>query len=186
MEDISKNIINQAVKGDAEAFEIIYKATSKYVYTVALRITNNLEDAEDVTQDVFLKIFKNINKFNFHSSLKTWIYRITVNASINACKKESKEMDRRDEYIIDVNQHPSEEKELDEIKESNENLIASLLEILNPDQRACMVLREIEGLNYKEIAKILKVNINTIRSRLKRARDALLTYGKGKVKENEM
>ncbi len=186
MEDISKNIIDRAGRGDAQAFEMMYKATSDFIYTIALRITNNHDNAEDVTQEVFIKVYKNLKKFRFHSSLKTWIYRIALNTAINACRKESKKIERMGENTIDMNQYPAQEKKIDKNKKANEKRIASLLKILNPDQRACIVLREIEGLNYKEISEVLKVNINTVRSRLKRAREALLAYNKGKERENEM
>lgn len=195
MEDISKNILMRASRGDMEAFEIIYKTASDFVYRTALRITNNRDDAEDVTQDVFIKIYQNLKDFQFRSSFKTWAYRITVNAAINTCKGISKEMGRRDDDTSlmdrdrdrDMDQYASSQMENQEIlidKEDNEKRIASLLETLNPDQRACIVLREIEGLDYQEISEVLKININTVRSRLKRARETLLAYKKSEVITN--
>lgn len=191
MEEISRNTLMRAAGGDMEAFEIIYKATSDFVYRTALRITNNRDDAEDVTQDVFIKIYKNLKNFQFRSSFKTWAYRITVNVAINTCKGISREMNRRDDDSSlmdgDVGQYASSqmpEPHINIDKEDNEKLIAFLLNTLNPDQRACIVLREIEGLNYQEISEVLKVNINTVRSRLKRAREALLAYKNSEVITN--
>ena len=191
MEDISKNILMRASRGDMEAFEIIYKTASDFVYRTALRITNNRDDAEDVTQEVFIKIYQNLKNFQFRSSFKTWAYRITVNAAINTCKGISKEMDRRDDDTSlmdrDMDQYASSQIENPETlidEEDNEKRIASLLETLNPDQRACIVLREIEGLNYQEISEVLKININTVRSRLKRARETLLAYKNSEVITN--
>jgi len=189
LKDISKNILGLAASGNTEAFEKIYRAASTFVYTIALRITNNRDDAEDVTQEVFIKVYKNLGKFRFHSSFKTWIYRIAVNTAINTCREKAKEMGRSNEEIEDItdmNQYPAQEIETAYDNKDNEKHISSLLKILNPDQRACIVLREIEGLNYKEIAEVLKVKINTVRSRLKRAREALLAHRKGKVMENGM
>jgi len=191
LEDISKNILMRASRGDMEAFEIIYKTASDFVYRTALRITNNRDDAEDVTQEVFIKIYQNLKNFQFRSSFKTWAYRITVNAAINTCKGISKEMDRRDDDTSlmdrDMDQYASSQIENPETlidEEDNEKRIASLLETLNPDQRACIVLREIEGLNYQEISEVLKININTVRSRLKRARETLLAYKNSEVITN--
>jgi len=195
LEDISRDIVMRASRGDREAFEIIYRATSDFVYRTALRITNNRDDAEDVTQDVFIKIYQNLKNFRFRSSFKTWAYRITVNAAINTCKGISKEMDRRnddgslmdrdmDQYASSARRRQTYRMENPEAlvdKEDNEKRIASLLETLNPDQRACIVLREIEGLNYQEISEVLKININTVRSRLKRARETLLAYKNSEV-----
>ncbi len=203
MEDISKNILMRAASGDMEAFEIIYRAASDFIYRTALRITNNKNDAEDVTQDVFIKIYQNLKQFQFRSSFKTWAYRITVNTAINTCKGISREMDQRIDQGIDqsdndssfMNRYMNRDRDPDQYtsppmpeadldKEDNEKLVASLLAKLNPDQRACIVLREIEGLNYQEIAEVLKININTVRSRLKRAREILLTYKDSEVITN--
>ena len=177
MEGIPKDILIQASEGNVEAFEKIYRATSDFIYNVAYRITNHSEDAQEVTQDVFLKIYKNLKGFRFQSSFKTWIYRIAINTAINTYKRKSKELSRRVEYNDDIElkyaYNPTKES-ID--KGSNEELVKSMLNILNVDQRACVVLRDIEGLSYKEIADALNVNINTVRSRLSRARETLLTY----------
>ena len=83
MEDIPRDIIERAVKGEMAAFEQIYRDTSGFVYRSALRILNNSADAEDVTQDIFMKIHDNLKNFQFRANFKTWVYRITVNTAIN-------------------------------------------------------------------------------------------------------
>ncbi len=179
MQSISKDILILASEGDMEAFEKIYKATCGFVYSIALRIANNRSDAQEVTQDVFLKIYKNLKKFQFRSSFKTWVYRITTNTALNDYKRRSKEISRRGDYDIAIkfaSVAGETEKAID--RENNQRLLESLLNMLNPDQRTCIMLREIEGLSYKEIAQILKINVNTVRSRLKRAREILLTCSK--------
>ena len=102
------------------------------------------------------------------------------------CRKKSKSIETTGEDSIDISRYPSQEKELSDDEKTNEKRITSLLKILNPDQRAVIVLREIEELNYKEISEVLKVNINTVRSRLKRAREALLAYTKRRGKNHEL
>ena len=87
MQEISKDILMQAAKGDIGAFEEIYRIASDFIFNVAYRITNNNEDAEEVSQDVFIKIYKNLKGFRFQSSFKTWIYRIAVNSAVNTSKK---------------------------------------------------------------------------------------------------
>lgn len=186
MKDIPRDILFQASLGDAEAFEMIYRAASEFVYTIALRITNSRDDAEDVTQEVFIKIYKSLKDFRFLSSFQTWVYRITVNAAITACKGITDEMRLREDdcSLAEQGISPLAEAAIDQ--GDNEKLVTDLLGVLNPDQRACIVLREIEGLNYKEISEVLNVNINTVRSRLKRAREALAAYRKSEVTNNEM
>ena len=82
MRDLPKDILIKASQGNMEAFEEIYGSSSDFVYNVAFRITNSREDAEEITQDVFLKIHRNLKNFQFRSSFKTWVYRITVNTVI--------------------------------------------------------------------------------------------------------
>lgn len=173
MQDIAKHILIQARGGDIRAFEGIYRATSCFVYNVALRVTNNREGAEEVTQDVFLKIHKNLKKFQFKASFKTWVYRITVNTAINMSKHRSKEKSRTIEYDDTIRINMTEKRMN---KAENEEEIASLLNMLNPDQRTCVILRNLEGLSYEEIAETLNTNINTVRTRLKRAREKLLVH----------
>jgi RNA polymerase sigma-70 factor (ECF subfamily) len=176
MQEIPQDILIRAAEGDIAAFQEIYKVASSYVYNIAYRISSNNEEAEEITQDVFLKIYNHLKHFQFRSGIKTWIYRITVNTTINAAKKRSRELKRRVDFNEDILYQPSSEvleQRLD--KEENEALVNNLLKLLNPQQRACVVLRDIEGLSYKEIAQTLRININTVRSRLKRARETLLS-----------
>lgn len=179
MPDISNELVMKASRGDMAAFEEIYKATSAFVYNVALRITNNRDNADEVTQDVFVKVYDNLRNFGFRSSFKTWVYRITANAAINYSKSKARYAHNKVEYdpvVHDVQVPDDVRLELD--RADSEKRINSILELLDPDQRACIVLREIEELDYRSIADILRININTVRSRLKRARKKLLEAGR--------
>ena len=174
MEDIAKNTLIKAADGDIDAFEEIYKTAGDYVYNIAFRVTGNRESAEEVTQDVFLKIHDSLKDFRFGSAFKTWIYRITVNTAINASKKRAKDTSRMTDYNEEVLNKPASDILRQQInEEENEILVQRLLALLEPEQKACIVLRDIEGLSYKDIARTLTLNINTVRSRLKRAREKL-------------
>jgi len=182
MQDIPRDIVEQAQAGDMQAFQRIYRIASGFVYNVALRITNNQQEAEEVTQDVFMKIYHHLKEFQFRSSFKTWAYRIAVNTALNAYKKMSRFNRRRVDLdsVIDtqaVSKDNREEIFQAEERKEKEKRLASLLKMLNPHQRAVIVLREIQGLSYQEISQILKINLNTVRSRLKRGREALLAQG---------
>jgi len=174
MNDISADILKKASAGDMNSFELIYKETSGFVYNVALRVLNNSEDAEEVTQEVFLTVYHKLKDFRFESSLKTWIYRITVNRAINLAKKRSRDKVIKTEYENESKIQAAPDKG----KEERSGVVDTLLRSVDPDQRACLVLRDIEGLSYKEISDTLKVNINTVRSRLNRAREKLLNLKK--------
>ena len=179
MENIPKDIVERASRGDMGAFEEIYRIISGFVYNVALRVVNNASDAEEITQDVFMKIYKNLGKFRFKSSLKTWVYRITINTAVNRYRKTAKELRRRGDYDTVLKTHPADDRIEEHFKDDdNEKLLKYLLNKLNVGQRSCIVLREIEGLSYKEISRALGINVNTVRSRLRRARAALMAYGR--------
>jgi len=186
MNDIALETLERAAKGDIAAFEEVYKAASPFVYNVALRITCHDEDAQEVTQDVFMKIYHNLKDFRFASAFKTWVYRIAVNMAINHYRKHAKEKQSRvhNEYILDSTPSDSstDEKALQGDCEAQLN---ALLNVLTPEHRACLVLREIEGLNYQQMATTLKIPVNTVRSRLKRARQSLWEKA-GKEPKNDL
>jgi len=182
MEEITRDIIERAAGGDMDAFEVIYKAASGFVFNLALRITNSRPDAEETTQDIFIRIYDNLKRFEFRSSFKTWIYRIAVNTAINVYNRNIRNTGRRVDFdtIIETHGYSPEIKEEAE-KSEEKKMLSLLLTALTPDHRAVIVLREIEGLSYGEISEALKINLNTVRSRLKRAREILLERGKKAV-----
>lgn len=179
MQEITDDILTKASQGDVGCFKEIYKAAGGFVYNVAFRVVGSKEDAEEVTQEVFLTLHRKLKEFRFQSSFKTWVYRITVNHAINYAKKAKKDRHNAVEYDKNLNAVPvAAQARADMEQKEKEHLVKTLLSNLNPDQRACVVLRNIEGLSYQEIAASLGININTVRSRLKRAREALMTFGK--------
>jgi RNA polymerase sigma-70 factor (ECF subfamily) len=174
MEDTPKDILIRASQGDIQAFEEVYKASSSFVYNVAYRVVNDREDALEVAQEVFMIIHDKLKDFRFESSFKTWVYRITANYAINYAKKNSRAK------TVPFEESFGEGAVLNEAQahmdqEHQSQLVEKLLSELNPDQRACVVLRDIQGLSYEEIAQSLNININTVRSRLKRSREKLLS-----------
>lgn len=174
MEEISEDVLVRAAQGDLQAFEEVYKASSGFVYNVALRVVNNKEDAQEVTQEVFLIIYNKLKSFRFESSFKTWAYRITANYAINFAKKTSRTKTVAFDESWGEGASSSEvDKQMDQ--EHQSLFVEKLLGEITPDQRACVVLRNIEGLSYQEIARALNININTVRSRLKRAREKLVS-----------
>jgi len=188
MQEIERELIVRAGQGDKGAFREVYVRASGYVYTLAYRVVGTKHDAEEVTQDVFLRIHHSLGSFKFESSFKTWLYRIAVNTAINHAKKRSRVTTREVEEVFEdpstVTQ-PDAGKRLE--AEDTEKRLKVLLDQLNPDQRACILSREIEGMDYQEIATSLGININTVRSRLKRARETLMALGRaqGPIEETK-
>ncbi|MCM8776412.1 MAG: RNA polymerase sigma factor [Candidatus Omnitrophica bacterium] len=184
MEELSEDVLKLAAQGDMTAFRKIYEAVSGFVYSVALRMVRNTADAQEITQDVFLKIYHNLKNFQYRSSFKTWAYQITLNTTLNYCKRLARERNRRtdDSVLATQGVSPAVEERMEQL--SREATVQSLLAILTPEQRACIVLREIENLSYEEMATVLRLNINTVRTRLKRARQRLIEYAKKGVAQH--
>jgi RNA polymerase sigma-70 factor (ECF subfamily) len=177
--EISNELIQKAANKDLNAFETIYKTTSGFVYNVALNVALNRDDALEITQEVFLKVYDNLKDFKFRSSFKTWVYRVTVNTALNAKKKNLSRTSRQVPYdeAIETTEIHENNVEQDIENKGDREILNNLLESLTPEYRTCMVLREIQGLSYQEIAESLEININTVRSRLKRAREILIKRG---------
>ncbi len=173
MNEVSEEILKRAINGDRTAFEIIYNTYAGFVYRNALRITESIEDAEEVTQEVFIRVLKNINKFKFNSSFGTYLYRITVNSSINYVKKNGKK--QIDGQIPDVDE-PQSSSTIDEQFERKEliELFLRLMNTLDEELRESFYLREVEDMKYEEIALLLGENINTVKTRVRRARERLI------------
>jgi len=182
MQNITNEIINRAIDGDEQAFELIYKAYFRFVANVSYRIVNKKEEAEEVCQEVFITIYRKISTFRQQSSLKTWIYRVTVNCALKYAQKktnENKGMVAYDEGNPIASHAKNVREKMDD--QANEKLVEKLLNYLNVEQRMCIVLRSIEGLSYKQIANVLKIPINTVRSRIKRARQAMIAFRQEEV-----
>lgn len=178
MKEISREIVEKAAAGDMRAFEEIYREFSSSVYTIALGITRGRQDAEEVTQDVFIKVFRRLNGFMFESSFGTWLYKITVNTAINKYRTRSRHGMEAASYdeVKDALPPGPDTVHKDMERQDASARVAELLQNISPEHRSCIVLREIEGLDYRQIADVLSIPLNTVRSRLKRAREALVAY----------
>ncbi len=186
MNDITNQTIEKAANGDIDAFELIYRKCCSFVHNVAFRIVTTQDDAEEVTQEVFISVYRNLKNFRFNASFKTWIYRITINTAVNLSKKWDRNRRREvsfDESEMAVAGRSGTDASVE--KQDQDAYIASLLNQLNEDQKVCLILRSIEGLSYAEIADVLNININTVRTRIKRGREKLLNFKK-EVMNNEV
>jgi|WetSurSiteA1Bulk_404760.scaffolds.fasta_scaffold03858_3 RNA polymerase sigma-70 factor, ECF subfamily len=171
------SLISRFKAGDISAFEEILLRHQDKIYNLCRRMLGNSHDAEDATQDVFLKAYQNINKFKPEASLYTWLFRIAVNTCIDYKRepffeslfKTSKE---GDVFVVDS---PAGSPSPDRLYESKQisDAIQLTLSRLSAKLRAVIVLKEIEGLSYEEIAEVLDVSIGTVKSRISRARDDL-------------
>ena len=189
LEDL--RLIELLRQGAESAYEELLNRFQQQVYTLALRLLNDPSEAADVVQEVFLKVFRNISSFRSQSSLKTWIYRITVNEAHNARRWFFRH--RRREVELDTG--PEESRNWKEIipdrsrspydialEGEQHGMIEAALDRINPIFREAVVLRDITDLSYEEIADILGVSLGTVKSRILRGREALREELAGSLK----
>ena len=178
MTDADQLLVRRAQKGDVDAFESLYSQHLKRVYNIAWRMMGNPSDAEDVAQEVMLKAWRALPAFKLDSALGTWLYRITMNACAD-------ELRRRKAQTVSVEQMQADGQELasDGFEEGSvtQGSIAGAVSRLSEEYRAALILRDIQGYSYEEIADILRCPIGTVRSRINRAREQMrnMLYGNG-------
>lgn len=174
--------ISQAAAGDPQAFAHLVERYEKTVYHQALRLVGNQEDAADVAQEVFWKAWRALPTFRGASSFSTWLYRLTDNACLDLLRREKKrrgDTSLEEESGLSLAQQlphpgPSPQEQL-EVGEQMSALEQGLAQ-LSQEHRRVLVLRELNGLSYREIGDILGLSEGTVKSRLARARLALANY----------
>jgi RNA polymerase sigma-70 factor (ECF subfamily) len=174
-------LIKQAKQGDLQAFECLVLQHQRQAYSIAYRFMGNHEDASDLAQEAFVRAFQSISKFREESSFKTWIHHIVA----NVCRDELRRRNRHpvsslDEPVLmednevyrqtaDWSMAPDRLYEQKEIQVYLHKLINSL----TPEFKMVVVMRELQGFSYEEIAAIIGCSLGTVKSRLSRARQAL-------------
>lgn len=165
-------------KGDVDAFEELISQHQTKVLNTAFAMLGNREDAYDAAQEVFLKVFNSIDKFCGQSSFSTWLYRVTINVCLDELRKRKRHSEgvvsiSADEagdfgelQIADTGAGPPELIELTEVRQT----VLKAIQSLDEQHRTVIILRELYGLNYKQIADILSCSLGTVKSRISRAR----------------
>lgn len=156
----------------APTWQELVRDHSAQVYRLAYRLTGNAYDAEDLTQDVFVRVFKSIHTFQ-PGTLEGWLHRITTNLFLDQARRRQRirmdSMSVAPDHVWGSATGP-EDLHVDAELDAD---VAAALEALSPEQRVAVVLCDIEGLSYEEIASVLDVKIGTVRSRIARGRAAL-------------
>lgn len=162
--------------GDEQAFGEIYTQFESMVYNLALRMSGNPADAEDISQETFLRAYRHLKKFKGRSSLKTWIFRIALNCSNTRLRRRGKRIARHvDDAESELERAPDDGRSPEEtaVAADLSAAVRSGLDHLPLHYREAVLLRDFEDLNYAEIAEVLGVRIGTVRSRIARGRDLL-------------
>lgn len=180
-------LIEQYQKGDSAALERLVLRYQNRIYNVILKMCADPDDAAELTQETFVKVIENLDKFEGRSSFYTWTFRIAVNLTLNYCQRNSKlafrsldeEQQQKDDSDVkqvlkdflsdDSSPDPAAEVQSKELY----RIAAKVLMGLDEEHRAVIVLRDIEGMSYARIAEVLDIELGTVRSRLSRARSKM-------------
>jgi RNA polymerase sigma-70 factor (ECF subfamily) len=171
-----RDLVIAASRGDVEAFAKLVRDYSSLVYRVALRMLGN-NDAQDASQEVWVRVWKNIRGFRGESAFSTWLYRITVNTCLSLRQKESRRNERELGDEMPYLSEPSggdADPEAAALNAERREEIQDALQHVRAEHRAALVLRHMEGLSYAEIAEVLDVPDGTAKGWVSRGRAAML------------
>ena len=176
-----EELVARAREGDRPAFARLVDRHSVSVFNLTLRIVGNREDAEEAAQDVFVRAFRNLDRFRGEARFSTWLYRIAVNVSLSSARRSRRDLsttslsgseDGEEGLVMqlpDPSANPAEQFEQAEFRKQVRNMVAAL----PPIYSAVISMYHIQSLSYDEIAEALELPIGTVKARLFRARAAL-------------
>lgn len=175
-----QELVARAKAGDDEAFAQLMRDNETRIYNLTLRMTGNPEDAMDLAQEAFLNAWRGLKFFKGDSAFSTWVYRLASNACIDHLRRKKRRQDisapmpvaEDDDSLPDIPDdrfRPEQELERQELRRA----VAQGLEQLSDEHRQVLVMRELSGLSYQEIADILALEAGTVKSRIARARISL-------------
>jgi RNA polymerase sigma-70 factor, ECF subfamily len=184
VEHSDRELVRACRRGDKEAFRELVERYQRKIVAVALGMVHNREDAIEIAQETFVKAYENLHKFKGESSFYTWLYRIVVNRAIDFQRRERRhptvwledrafaggtgepyEETLKEERLTDPYQEASAHEIGDRVREA--------IDELTPDHKAVILLREVEGLSYDEISRVMQCSKGTVMSRLHYARKKL-------------
>lgn len=170
-DQVGQEVIRKAMAGNTDAFRVIVDHYQSFAYAVSFRFLSQTEEAEDVVQEAFIRLWKNLHKYRSEVKLSTWLYRIIVNLCLDFLKstyarQQKNHRDVQTEYLL-KSQHGADE-ELN-TKELNEQIQRAAAE-LTPKQKAVFILRDLEGLSVEEVCGILSMSAGNVKSNLYYAR----------------
>lgn len=169
-------LIKSAQKGDDAALEALLFVYEKKIYNVAYRYMGNEADAYDMAQESLIKIYRGLRSFRHESSFSSWVYRLTVNTCLDGLRKRKKEplsLDSTMESGVVIEDKSADTPETHTLNVESREDIQKAINTLSGDHRITVILRDIQGLSYDEIADTLSISIGTVKSRLSRGRQRL-------------
>lgn len=166
------DLVTRARSGDTEAFGRLVKRHSEMLFQVAYRLTGNEANAEDVVQEAFIRAYRKIDRFDGRSAFGTWLYRITVNCSMDAMRKKQRSKESTDlEPVLEQRQPSTADPGPQRLAMSREisHQVAAVLDGLSTMERTAFLLKHYEGRSLKEIAEIMDLRVNAVKHAIFRA-----------------
>ena len=174
--EVDEVTLKRAKKGENAAICDLLSFYENKVYCIVIRMLKNEHDANDCTQDALIKIFNSLHKFKGESSFSTWVYRITINTANDYLRRQNRHksvsLEQQEDggtSLKNLSFSPDEMLDSVQIKDS----IMAAIDTLNEEQRTAIILCDIEGFSYEEIAQMLYISIGTVKSRIFRGREKL-------------
>lgn len=171
-----RELIRKAGDGDAYAFEQLMTAHESKMYAVALRMCGNREDAQDCLQEAMLRVYRAMSGFKGQSSFSTWVYRITMNSCLDELRRRKSRAGTSLDALLENGFSPCDDGDTPEqnsLRSEQRRVLERAIAALPEDMRSAIVLRDIQGCSYDEIAQALDANVGTIKSRISRGREKL-------------
>jgi RNA polymerase sigma-70 factor (ECF subfamily) len=165
------DLVRRFKEGDFSAFEEIMRAYQDRIFNLCVYMLRHREDAQDAAQETFVKVYRNLKGFEPKSSLYTWIYRIAVNTCLDQRRKRRPELPESDIPFEDICSRVRAEDPYESMETTE--LLRWALQKIPEKLRTAIVLKEMEGLSYDEVAGVLDISLGTVKSRISRARDEL-------------
>lgn len=182
-----KQALAKARRGDIAGFETLVTLYERRVYILALRSTGSPEDAADLTQEVFLRAWRSLGSFRGASGFGTWLFRITMNLCVDFARRRQAQsqiqsIEGEEEIVLKQSEPVFEPEQALEHQELRRELTTAL-DSVSEEHRKIVLLRDVSGLSYSEIAETLEISEGTVKSRLSRARLALrnVLYKRGNL-----
>ena len=175
-----KEIIERVKNGDKKAYDLLVLKYQQRVINLISRFVKNHADALDVSQEAFIKAYRALPNFRGESAFYTWLYRIAVNTAKNHLIVQSRKITKSDYDVTEIEQIEGNMTLIEQttpenllIKDELQDIVLNTIENLPEDLKSAIMLREIEGLSYEEIAAVMECPVGTVRSRIFRARETI-------------
>lgn len=173
-EPVPYDLIQQAARGSQSAFRTIVETNQGFVYAVAFRFVNDQDEAEDITQEVFVRLWKNLHTYRQEVKLTTWLYKIVTNRCLDFMKsrhgrQRKNKVDISRSHFVHDNSTPEKEFQQQELS----RIIHAAADELTPKQKAVFILRDLEGVSPEEVSETLSMSVGNVKSNLFHARQKM-------------